>query len=64
MAFLGNTPHLETAAPFATPPTVIETSVNEVQKSLLSGVGAAFGMAIGGFILYHTFGRNLIKKVL
>lgn len=64
MAYLGNTPMLETASPFATPPTVIETSINEVQKSLLSGIGAAFGMAIGGLILYNIFGKNLVKKVL
>lgn len=64
MAYLGNTPHLETAAPFATPPTVVQTSVSEVQRAMLSGIGAAFGMAIGGFVLYNVLGKNLVKKIL
>ena len=63
MAFLGNTPFLQTTAPFATPPTVLQTSVSEVQKAVLSGVGAAFGMAIGGFILYKILGKNVVSKI-
>ena len=59
MAFLGNTPFLETAAPFATPPTVIQTDISEVKKATISGIGFAFGAAIGGLILWKVFGKKM-----
>lgn len=60
MAFLGNTPMLETAAPFATAPTVIESNVSEVKKAMVSGIGMAIGASIAAGILYVVFGRKII----
>lgn len=57
--FLGNTPMLETAAPFATAPTVIQTDIGDVKKAMVSGVGMAFGLAIGGYFLLHLFGKKI-----
>lgn len=59
MAHLGNTPMLETASPFATPPTIIQTSVTEVQRSILAGLGTAIGLTIGSFLLFKVFGVRL-----
>ena len=58
--FLGNTPMLETAAPFATEPTVIQTNISEVKKATLSGVGFAFGAAIGALVLFKVFGKKVV----
>ena len=62
MAYLGNTPHLETASPFATPPTVIQTSISEIQRSMLSGIGAAIGMTIGGYVILQLLGKNTLRR--
>ena len=58
MAFLGNTPHLETASPFQTPPTVIQTSVSKINEALLTGIGVAIGTSIGAYFLLHIFGKR------
>lgn len=59
MAFLGDTPMLETAAPFATQPTVIQTDLSEVKKATISGMGFAFGAAIGAIVLFTLFGKKI-----
>jgi hypothetical protein len=46
MMHLGDTPHLETASPFATPPTVIESALSDIQKAILTGIGVAVGAGI------------------
>lgn len=58
--FLGNTPMLETASPFTTQPTVIQTDISEVKKATISGMGFAFGAAIGAFVLYHLVGKKIV----
>ena len=60
MAFLGDTPMLETAAPFATPPTMIQTDIGDIKKSLISGIGMAIGLAIGGYILLQVTGKKVM----
>lgn len=47
--FLGDTPMLETASPFATPPTVIETTLSDIHKGIITGIGVAIGST---FILH------------
>ena len=59
MSFLHDTPMLETASPFATQPTVIETDMSDVRKAMVSGIGMALGLAVGGFILLHVFGKKI-----
>jgi len=59
MAHLGDTPMLETASPFATPPTVIQTSITDIQRAMLNGIGTAIGITIGSFILYKLVGVRL-----
>jgi hypothetical protein len=49
---------LETASPFATQPTVIQTDMSDIRKSLVSGIGMALGLAVGGFLLLHIFGKK------
>lgn len=56
---LGDTPMLETASPFATEPTVIQTNISEVKKATLSGLGFAFGAAIGAIVLFTFFGKKI-----
>ena len=56
---LGDTPLLETASPFATPPTVIETDITEAKKAMVSGIGMAIGLAIGGAVIYLFMGKKL-----
>lgn len=60
MYSLGNMPMLETASPFATEPTVIETSISDVKKATISGVGFAFGAAIGAVVLFMIFGKKIV----
>jgi len=57
MAFLGNTPFLETASPFTTPPTVIQSSMSEIKRSMTIGIGMAIGTAIGAYILLKIIGK-------
>lgn len=59
MAFLGSTPMLEVATPFVSQPTVIESSLTDIKKSMVSGIGMAIGLAIGGFILLTVVGKKL-----
>lgn len=56
---LGSTPMLDIASPFASQPTVIQTNLSEVKKATLSGVGFAFGAAIGAVILFKIFGKKI-----
>lgn len=61
MAYLGDTPHLETASPFATPPTVIQTSVTEVKRAVLNGIGAAIGMTLAGYVFVKILGIRRLR---
>lgn len=58
--FLGDSPMLETASPFATPPTMIQTDMSDVKKAMVSGIGMAIGLAIGGFVLLQLTGRKVM----
>jgi len=49
---------LENAAPFATPPTVIQTDISDVKKAMMGGIGMAIGLAIAGYVLFHVFGKK------
>ena len=57
---LADTPMLQTASPFSTPPTVIQTAAADIQKSLFNGIGMAVGLAIGGIVWYFIVGRKPI----
>jgi len=61
MAYLGNTPMLETASPFSTPPTLVQTSLSDIRKSLVIGIGSALGLAIGGFLLHSLLGSRRVS---
>jgi len=60
MAFLHGTPYLETATPFAMAPTMIETDASDVKKAMISGIGMAVGLAIGGYILLQLTGKKVM----
>jgi len=55
MAFLGDTPFLETASPFATPPTVIRTAAGKIEEAVYIGVGIAVGTVIAAWLFKTLF---------
>lgn len=54
MYYLHDTP----VDPFAQPKTKIELGVDELQKSVWTGIGMSIGLSVGGFLFWLAFGRK------
>ena len=42
----------EVTAPFALTPTELENHISETKKAIFTGIGMAFGLSIGGAVIY------------